>query len=100
MHVFYLLPLRKTLPNCWYQPRPVGHNPLSYTVQKLCTEIGVEGYYTNYSLRCTCATRLYHKGVDEQQTMSITGHRSSTAVRAYKKSISPPARRVKSNATI
>ena len=44
--VFYLLPLCKTLPDCWYQPRPVGHNPLSHTVQKLhvCTEIGAEGY--------------------------------------------------------
>ena len=82
--VFYLLPLRKTLPDCWYQPRPVGHNPLSHTVQKLCTEIGVEGYYTNHSLRRTCATRLYQKGADEQQIMSITGHRSSTAVGSYK----------------
>ena len=58
---------------------------MSHTVQKLRTEIGVEGYYTNHSLCCTCATGLYHKGADEQQIMSITSYCSSTAVGAYKK---------------
>ena len=46
--VFYLPPLRKPLPNCWYQPRLVGHNVLSKTVKKLTSKVGAEGYYTNH----------------------------------------------------
>lgn len=36
---FYLQPLRKPLPDHWYQPRPVGHNPLSETIKKLCRRV-------------------------------------------------------------
>ena len=39
-----------------------------------------EGYnYSNHSLRRTCATRLYDKGLPE-----TTGHRSTDGVRCYK----------------
>ena len=76
--VFYLQPLKIARKDCWYQLRPVGHNTLSNTVKKLC------GKYTNHSLRRTRATRLFQKGVDEHQIMSITGHRSVNGVRVYK----------------
>ena len=42
------------------------------------------GFYSNHSLRATCATRLYRAGVDEQLIMETTGHRS-LAVRRYKR---------------
>ena len=83
--VFYLQPLKFPKPSCWYQPKPVGHNPLAQTVKRLCSQVGIDGYFTNHSLRRTCATRLYQKGADEQQIMSVTGHRSMDAVRIYKK---------------
>ena len=41
-------------------------------------------YYTNHSLRRSCATRLYDGGVPEQLIQETTGHRSSDGVRAYK----------------
>ena len=82
--VFYFKPFPKPRPGCWYYNRPIGHNVLRDTVNKLCSSIGAEGYFTNHSLRRTCATRLFQKGVEEQQIMSITGHRSSNAVRVYK----------------
>ena len=53
-------------------------------MKRLCNGIGLEGHYTNHSLRRTCATRLFREGVEEQQIMSITGHRSTKAVRLYK----------------
>ena len=62
----------------------MGHNALAMTVKTLCQSAGVHGYFTNHSLHRTCATRLYNKGADEQEIMSITGHRSSNAVRLYK----------------
>ena len=82
---FYLQPLRKPLPDCWYQAKPVGHNVLSKMVKKLTDKVGAKRYYTNHSLRRTCATRLYQEGPDEQRIMAITGHRSTDAIRTYKK---------------
>ena len=82
LDIFYLQPLRNIQAHCWYKASPVGHNTLSATVKKLTTLIGETGYFTNHSLRRTCATRLFQKGVDEQ---AITGHRSKDGVRTYKK---------------
>uniref|UniRef100_A0A1X7VA36 ZMYM2-like/QRICH1 C-terminal domain-containing protein n=1 Tax=Amphimedon queenslandica TaxID=400682 RepID=A0A1X7VA36_AMPQE len=82
--VFYFKPLNVPLSNCWYSCRPVGHNLLSQTVKRLCSNIGIEGHNTNHSLRRTCVTRLFQKGIGEQQIMSVTGHRSTDAVRVYK----------------
>ncbi|KAL5006842.1 hypothetical protein ScPMuIL_015648 [Solemya velum] len=43
-----------------------------------------KGYFTNHSLRASCASRLFENGVDEQLVMERTGHRS-LAVRRYKR---------------
>ena len=83
--VFYLQSLSKPVSNCWYEPRPVGHNSLNKTVRNLCDKIGATGYFTNHSLRRTCATRLFRSGVGEQEIMAVTGHRSKDGVRVYKK---------------
>ncbi len=47
-------------------------------------EAGVEGHFTNHSLRATTATRMFQKGVDEQLIKRVTGHKSD-AVRLYKR---------------
>ena len=82
--VFYLKPHPSYTSGYWYYPQPIGHNVLRETVKRLCSTLGKEGHYTNHSLRRTCATRLFQEGVEEQQIMSITGHRSTKAVRLYK----------------
>ena len=64
-----------------YKASPNGHNSLSATVKKLTTLIGETGYFTNHSLRRTCATRLFQKRVDEQRNMAITGHRRGSYLR-------------------
>ena len=60
------------------------HNTLGQVVRKLCGKVGCIGHYTNHSLRRTCATRLFNRGIEEQQIMAVTGHRTVNAVRAYK----------------
>ena len=37
--VFYLKPLASPQEHCWYSARPVGHNPLSDTVKRLCNQV-------------------------------------------------------------
>ena len=83
--VFYLAPLQWPRQECWYDCKPVGHNPLGNTVRRLCRKAEVPGYKTNKSLWVSAATRLFQKDVDEQLIMSVTGHRSIDGVRAYKR---------------
>ena len=65
---------------------PIGHNKLADTVPRLMREAGIEGYFTNHSLRATATTRLYDAQVDEASIMERTGHRSVNGVRTYKRS--------------
>ena len=46
---------------------------------------GIEGFFTNHSLRRPCASRRFQEGTEEQVIMSVTGHRSVDGVRSYKK---------------
>ena len=84
-HAFYLQPLRSPTASCWYSNRPLGHNTLRNTVARLCSSAGIQGYKTNHSLRATATSRLYQSGVEEQQVMERTGHRSVEGVRSYKR---------------
>ena len=54
-NAFYLQPLKQPRKDCWYQSKPIGHNPLSQVVKKLCDMVRAKGYYTNHSLHRTCA---------------------------------------------
>ena len=63
----------------------VGHGKLAEVVPRLMKSAGIEGYFTNHSLRVTAATRMYDAQLDEATIMSRTGHRSVDGVRAYKR---------------
>ena len=45
----------------------------------------LSGNYTNHSGKRTCVTQLYMAGVDEQEIMQRTGHRSEKSVQKYNK---------------
>ncbi len=70
-------------PNCWYTDKAVGVNSLKKVVSEMMKSAGIEGQFTNHSLRATTATRMYDKGIDEQLIKEVTGHKSD-AVRIYK----------------
>lgn len=57
---------------------------VSDTVSRLCKAAGFVGFFSNHSLRATCATRLFDADVDEQLIKLKTGH-ASDAVRSYKR---------------
>ena len=80
----YLQPRRKFTETSWYFDKAVGANKLRDTVKEICKKAGLPGFFTNHSLRSTCATTLYHCNVDEQVIQEITGHRS-LSVRSYKR---------------
>ena len=45
----------------FYSTVPLGHNKLNSIVKTMMSEAGVEGYYTNHSLRATALSRLFKK---------------------------------------
>ena len=79
----YLRPKQTANASCWYVDRPIGINLLQSTVKRLCQSAGLEGFFTNHSLRASCATRMYNAGCDEMTITEFTGHRS-LAVRSCK----------------
>jgi hypothetical protein len=81
---FYLKPLSKPKNNLWFSKMPIGHNTLAVMVSSMMKQAGINGYFTNHSLRATTVTRLFHHGVDDKIIKAQTGHRSD-AVNSYKR---------------
>ena len=79
---FYMQSLRKPKPFTWYSANPVGINSLRKVVGTLLRDAGLDGYFTNHSLRRTCATRLFQAGADVKLVKEITGH-VSDAIHKY-----------------
>lgn len=67
-----------------YGEQPVGVNKLKHFMKTICDKAGLKGNYSNHSGKRSCATSLYQAGIDEQEIMSRTGHRSEKACRKYK----------------
>ena len=90
----YLQPRKKYSPHSWFLNKPVGVNTLRrMSLKELCKTAGLPGYYTNHSLRSSCATRLYVNDIDEQLIQEVTGHRS-LAVRSYKRTCEAQRRKL------
>ena len=69
----------------WFTSNPVGHNVLGQTVRNLCKKAGVDGNFTNHSLRATTVTRGLEKGVPDKLIMARTGHRDRRSLLAYQR---------------
>ena len=81
---FYLRPLKEPKGNIWYYKIAPCRETLGNVVAQVMKSASFEGYYSNHSLRRTCATRLYDKGLPEQLIQETTGHRCADGVRCYK----------------
>ena len=79
---FYMQSLRKAKPFCWYLVMPVGINSVRKVITRLLKDAGLDGYFTNHSLRRTCAKRLFQAGTSSKLVKEITGH-VSDAVHKY-----------------
>jgi hypothetical protein len=68
-----------------FSKQNISVNRLKNLMKEMCNKAGLEENFTNQSGKRTCATQLYQSGLDEQQIMSRTGHRSLNGVRKYKR---------------
>ena len=80
--------------NIWYHKISADRERLGNVVAQVVKSVSFERYYSNHSLRRTCATRLNDKGLPEQLIQETTGHGSADGVRCYKHSSSSAKRRV------
>jgi len=86
-NAFYLKPIKDATGDVWFTNQPIGHCTLDTTIKRMCKQAGIPGFHTNHSLRSSTATRLHQSGkVEEQEKMERTGHRSTEAVKSYKRS--------------
>jgi hypothetical protein len=63
----------------------VGYNTLGGVVKKLCRDAGIQGNFTNHSLRATMATRGLLKGIPDKLIMEKTGHRDVRSLQQYQR---------------
>jgi len=89
---FYRRPLGSVPPK--YGNQTVGVNKLKTMMKEIASRAELQGNFTNHSGKRTCATQLYMSGIDEQEIMARTGHRSEKAVRKYKQSCSEISKKV------
>ena len=67
----------------WYRDRTLGINTICNTVKHLTGDCGIEGFFTNLSMRHTCATILGNNDVPDQVVHEHSGHRSDS-IKSYR----------------
>ena len=75
-HNFYLRSLEKPNPAQWFSCQVVGLNTIRQTIGELMKTTGLEGFFTNHSLRRSSTTCLFQAGVPKKIICEFTGHRS------------------------
>ena len=69
----------------WFTSTPVGDNKLGNVVSKMCKDAGLQGQFSNHSLRATTATRGLEKGISDKLFMERTGHRDIRSLQRYQR---------------
>jgi len=80
----------------WFERHPIGKNMLNKRVKAMCKEAGLEGNFSNHTLRATAVTRMFKAGLAEKQIMKRSAHQSVEGVRTYQRE-DPDEKRVVSN---
>ena len=81
---FYRRPLAGLPIYIRYGNQVIGVNKHKNMIKVIWAHAELPWNYTNHSGKRTCVTQLYMAGVDEQEIMQRTGHRSEKSVQKYK----------------
>ena len=84
---FYLQPVLSDRPlhsqQYWFLPKPIGEKRIKNMVSDMFSDVGIDGHFTNHSLRATRASELFATGVPEALIQKRTGHCSVESLRLY-----------------
>ena len=70
-------------PDRWFDRKPLGKNTLGNMMVTISAKAGLPVVYTNHCIRATAITKLAHAGVQHNEIVSITGHKSVESLRQY-----------------
>jgi hypothetical protein len=74
IEAFYLTPLPAPKGDIWYKQAPFGVHSIEKVVKRLIEQLGVDGFFTNTSLRRTATTRLVmDSGIPNKVAKKVTG---------------------------
>ena len=70
-------------PRSWYKRAPLGIHSLGSTMKDMAVEAGLEGNFTNHSVRKTLCTNLLQAGVAPTLIQQISGHKNVASISSY-----------------
>ena len=79
------LPFTPTGVRPWFWDEPLPKTKLQTMVKDMFRDAGIEGRFTNHSLRVSGTTALFDAGVPESIIQKRTGHKSVSALHQYKR---------------
>ena len=69
--------------NIWYKAQPMGINMISTMMKRMCKSAGLNGKYTNHSVRKTMCGGLLHAGIHPNQIAQLSGHKNVQSLNSY-----------------
>ena len=69
--------------NEWYENKPIGKNMLGSFMANLSTQTKLSEVYANHCIRATTIAELNRQGFKDRNTIAVSGHRSTTALKSY-----------------
>ena len=70
--------------NIWYMRVPLGKNEIGKLLKTAAQSAGLQGNFTNHSVRKTCISRLMDAEVPINYVAQLSGHRNLKSLDSYK----------------
>ena len=81
---FYLTPNHMwQTAGMWFKTQPIGHDKLGKMMSDIAKSAGLEGHYTNHSVRKTMCTQLVQAGVPPTIIQQLSGHKNVQSLNNY-----------------
>lgn len=68
----------------WYKKSAMGKNEIGKFLSKAAKNVGIEGNFTNHSVRKTCVSRLMDADIPSNYVAQLSGHKNLKSLDSYK----------------
>ncbi|CAH3124687.1 unnamed protein product [Pocillopora meandrina] len=70
--------------NIWYMRTPLGKNEIGKLMKTAAQSVGLQGNFTNHTVRKTCISHLMDAEVPVNYVAQLSGHRNLKSLDSYK----------------
>ena len=67
----------------WYKCQPMGHDMLGSIMRRMAAGAGLQGRFSNHSVRKTMITNLLHAEVEATKICQLSGHKNVQSINNY-----------------